>query len=191
MTDVILLAAGKARRFGKQKLLEPFRGKPLYRYAFDAAAALQNVQVTVVTRRGLLDTAAAEYGFACVLVPENQGVGISVAAGTKAAREGAGLCFCVCDQPGISGALLRDFLEGFAASGKPLGRCAAGTQYGSPTAFAPVFRTALLALTADEGGKALFDGREADTYYHEVPEEALRDFDTPWTEEEEMRKRGI
>ena len=53
MTDLILLAAGAARRFGRQKLLEEFEGKPLYRYAFDAARSLSGVRVLAVTRAGL------------------------------------------------------------------------------------------------------------------------------------------
>ena len=85
MTDLILLAAGAARRFGRQKLLEEFEGKPLYRYAFDAARSLSGVRVLAVTRAGLLDGAAVDYGFEPVLVPEEQGIGLSVAAGAAAA----------------------------------------------------------------------------------------------------------
>ena len=61
MTDLILLAAGAARRFGRQKLLEEFEGKPLYRYAFDAARSLSGVRVLAVTRAGLLAGAALDY----------------------------------------------------------------------------------------------------------------------------------
>lgn len=180
MTDLILLAAGASRRFGKQKLLAEFEGKPLYRYAFDAAKLLENVRVLVVTRAGLLDGAAEKYGFETVLVPENLGVGVSVAAGTRAARRDANLCFFVCDQPHMTGAELQRFLEGFAQSGKVLGRCRAGAHCGSPTIFAPCFCPELMALSGDEGGRALFRGREKETYYHDVLPEFLRDYDVPW-----------
>lgn len=184
MTDLILLAAGVSRRFGAQKLLAEFEGKPLYRYAFDAAKLLKDVRVLVVTRAGLLDGAAAEYGFETVLVPENLGVGISVAAGARAARQEADLCFFVCDQPHMTGEELRRFLEGFARSGKALGRCRAGECCGSPTIFAARFRSELMALSGDEGGRTLFRGREEETYYHDVPKECLRDYDTPWYKNE-------
>ena len=180
MTDLILLAAGASRRFGAQKLLAEFSGKPLYRHAFDAAKTLENVRVLIVTRAGLLDSAAAEYGFETVLVQDNQGVGVSVAAGAQAARQEADLCFFVCDQPHMTGEELRRFLEGFAQSGKALGRCRAGEHYGSPAIFAPCFRPELMALSGDEGGRALFRGREEETYYHDVPLELLRDYDVPW-----------
>ena len=180
MTDLILLAAGASRRFGKQKLLECFADKPLYRYAFDAAAQLEHVRMLVVTRAGLLDSAAAAYGFETVLVEDNQGVGISVAAGAAAARPDAYLCFFVCDQPYVTGADLRRFLAEFARSGKSLGRMRAGDRCGSPTIFAPCFRSQLMALTGDEGGRTLFKGREADIYYCDVAQRLLEDFDTPW-----------
>lgn len=184
MTDLILLAAGASRRFGAQKLLAEFEGKPLYRYAFDAARTLRNVRVLVVTRAGLLDKTAAEYGFETVLVPDGFGVGISVATGARAARRDANLCFFVCDQPHMTGAELQCFLEGFARSGKALGRCRAGAHCGSPAIFTPRFRSELMALSGDEGGHTLFRGREEETYYHDVPKECLRDYDTPWNKYE-------
>ena len=80
----------------------------------------------------------------------------------------------------MTGAELERFLAGFARSGKSLGRCRAGERCGSPTVFAPCFRQALAALSGDEGGRALFRGREQETYDHEVPPALLRDYDSPW-----------
>lgn len=179
MTRVILLAAGASRRFGSQKLLCPFEGRPLWRYAFDAAGETGR-PVTVVTRAGLLDGAAAEYGYGLALVPPGLGQGDSVAAGAAAAEEGEGLCVFVCDQPHFSGLLLRDFLDAFEISGKPMGRVCCGGHMGSPAAFAPVFCSSLMALTGDRGARALFSGREADTFFYPVPERCLMDYDTPW-----------
>ena len=130
MTDLILLAAGAARRFGRQKLLEEFEGKPLYRYAFDAARSLSGVRVLAVTRAGLLDGAAVDYGFEPVLVPEEQGIGLSVAAGAAAARPEAHLCFFVCDQPYVTGQHLRSFLGEFYKSGNSMGRMRTGARFG-------------------------------------------------------------
>lgn len=180
MTDLILLAAGAARRFGRQKLLEEFEGKPLYRYAFDAARSLSGVRVLAVTRAGLLDGAAVDYGFEPVLVPEEQGIGLSVAAGAAAARPEAHLCFFVCDQPHVTGQHLRSFLGEFYKSGKSMGRMRTGARFGSPTIFAPQFRPALMALTGDEGGRRLFADREGEIYYHDAAPEVLLDFDRPW-----------
>lgn len=179
MTRVILLAAGASRRFGSQKLLCPFEGRPLWRYAFDAARDAGR-PVTVVTRAGLLDGAAAEYGYGLALVPPGLGQSDSVAAGAAAAEEGEGLCFFVCDQPHFSGRTFRKFLDAYEASGKPMGRVCCGGRMGSPTVFAPSLRPALLSLTGDGGARSLFSGREEDTFFYPVPELHLVDYDSPW-----------
>ena len=139
MTDLILLAAGASRRFGRQKLLAEFAGRPLYRFAFDAARELERARVLVVTRAGLLDGAAAEYGFETVLVPEGQGQGVSVAAGARAARAAANLCFFVCDQPHMTGAELERFLAGFARSGKKPGPLPRRRSIRQPHGVCPLF----------------------------------------------------
>lgn len=179
MTRVILLAAGASRRFGSQKLLCSFEGRPLWRYAFDAAGETGR-PVTVVTRTGLLDGAAAEYGYGLALVPPGLGQGDSVAAGAAAANEREGLCFFVCDQPHLSGGIFRAFLDAYEASGKSMGRVCCGSRMGSPTVFSPAFRSALMSLTGEGGAKALFSGREADTFFYPVPERCLVDYDSPW-----------
>lgn len=180
MTDLILLAAGASRRFGSQKLLADFQGKPLYRWAFEAAAQVKNARVLVVTRAGLLDGAAKEFGFETALVGEGLPQSVSVKSGAKAARPGADLCFFVCDQPHFTGAALDEFVEGFRCSGKLLGRVKAGEKFGSPTIFGPTFRRDLLGLSGDRGARALFRGREAETFVMEVPGAFLLDYDTPW-----------
>ena len=136
MTRLILLAAGASRRFGEQKLLASFEGKPLWRYAFEAAAQAA-VPVTVVTCRGLLEGEGAAFSFQTVLVSEGQGMGASVAAGAGSALPGENLCFFVCDQPHFPGEALCRFLQGFQDSGKLLGRACAGNIMGSPTIFSP------------------------------------------------------
>lgn len=179
MTRIILLAAGASRRFGSQKLLASFQGKPLYTWAFQAAAD-SGCPVTVVTRQGLLDRQAKEWGFSCVLAPEGEGQAVSVRLGTASACKGENLCFFVCDQPHFPGCGLRQFIEGFEKSGLPLGRVRAEGKMGSPTVFSPSLAEELMALTGDEGGRSVFKGREGETYYHEVPFQWLQDYDRPW-----------
>lgn len=184
MIDLILLAAGASRRFGSQKLLADFHGKPLYRYAFDAARHAANemlgLRVTVVTRSNVLDEPIREYGFNKIIVPDGRPLSESVAAGSKAARSGSCRCFMVCDQPGFTGEMLSGFLKGYILSGRPLGRVRSGEQMGTPCVFAPYLLPQLLSLQGDEGGRSLFQGRENRTFFYDVPADALKDYDTPW-----------
>lgn len=85
MIDLILLAAGPARRFGQEQLLGDAGGAPLYRRAFEAARqaadAMMGLRVLVVTAKGVLDAPIREFGFNKVVVPENRPLSASVAAG--------------------------------------------------------------------------------------------------------------
>lgn len=141
MIDLILLAAGPARRFGQEQLLGDAGGAPLYRRAFEAARqaadAMMGLRVLVVTAKGVLDAPIREFGFNKVVVPENRPLSASVAAGARAARSGASRCFLPCDHAGFNGELLTGFLQGYILSGRTLGRARCGGQEGQPTVFAP------------------------------------------------------
>ena len=158
MIDLILLAAGPARRFGQEQLLGDAGGAPLYRRAFEAARQAADAMM------GLR-----------VVVPENRPLSASVAAGARAARSGASRCFLPCDHAGFNGELLTGFLQGYILSGRTLGRARCGGQEGQPTVFAPFLLPGLLALEGEADGSALFQGRENLTFYYDVPAEALRE----------------
>lgn len=179
MIDLILLAAGPARRFGQERLLGDAGGAPLYRRAFEAARqaadAMMGLRVLVVTAKGVLDAPIREFGFNKVVVPENRPLSASVAAGARAARSGASRCFLPCDHAGFNGELLTGFLQGYILSGRTLGRARCGGQEGQPTVFAPFLLPGLLALEGEADGSALFQGRENLTFYYDVPAEALRE----------------
>lgn len=179
MIDLILLAAGPARRFGQERLLGEAGGAPLYRRAFEAARqaadAMMGLRVLVVTAKGVLDAPVREFGFNKVVVSENRPLSASVAAGARAARSGASRCFLPCDHAGFNGELLTGFLQGYILSGRTLGRARCGEQEGQPTVFAPFLLPGLLALEGEVDGSALFRGRENLTFYYDVPAEALRE----------------
>ena len=185
MIDLILLAGGASRRFGGKKLTALFHGRPLYTYAFDAASAVKDLcRVTVVTNEEALRTTAREMGFSVVNAPPpDEGIAASIRTGVAATDAQRAVCLMVCDQPHFTGELLRAFLLGFLESGKLLGRVYSGTTPGNPAVFAAEFRTELLRLTGDSGGKQIFLGREHEIYRFSVSKEALLDYDTPWGKE--------
>lgn len=190
--DIILLAGGGSRRFarssreaGGRKLLALWRGAPLFHWALEAVSPPPpGCRVLVVTREEEIAAEARRRGFLPVEAPPpDEGIAASVRAGVAAARAGAALCFFVCDQPSFPRALFARFIEGFRASGLPLGRVRAGDRMGSPAAFRPEFRGELLALRGDEGGRTIFRGREDETFFLEVPEGCLEDWDVPWSQD--------
>ena len=183
MVDLILLAAGASRRFGGDKLLATFEGRPLYEYAFEAAKQAQNqgARILLVARHPQLLKSGEKLGFLPLPMPEpTEGVAASIRRGVACCRQGANLCFFVCDEPHFSGETLCRFLQAFEESGKLLGRVCAGSVMGSPTIFSPLFKPQLMALQGDRGGRALFQGREEDTLFFQVPLQELADYDQPW-----------
>ena len=65
----ILLAAGNSVRFGKNKLMEPFRGKPLYQYTLELAKTLLLDEIILVTQYRELIEREKEKGITIVYNP--------------------------------------------------------------------------------------------------------------------------
>ena len=64
---VVLLAAGKSTRFGANKLLAGFCGRPMVCYSLEAAAALKPARTAVVTGCGEVACLAEGYGFEVIV----------------------------------------------------------------------------------------------------------------------------
>jgi molybdenum cofactor cytidylyltransferase len=153
----LLLAAGYGRRFGADKLLHLLPdGTPLavasartLRMACSRALAVLRPEQAALA--GLL---AAE-GLEVVICPEaRDGMGHSLSAGVAASPDAAGWLVALADMPFIR----PDSLSRVAAAllaGAPLAAPACAGQRGHPVGFAARWRSDLLALSGDEGARAL------------------------------------
>ena len=95
---VILLAAGNSRRFGSNKLLHPYKGKPMYQYVLEIAAHLDSAKFQemaigekiVVTQYEEIIESAQQAGFRCLRNREPQlGISHSIRMGIEAIEEAA------------------------------------------------------------------------------------------------------
>lgn len=108
----LLLAAGLSRRFGTEdKLLAPYRGRPLAGHARDALADIGFGARLAVIRSGAPALAALFDAprFAIVTNPDpDAGMASSIRLGVAAARarDVDALLICLADMPRIDGALL-------------------------------------------------------------------------------------
>lgn len=146
----VLLAAGRSERFGGDKLISPYKGKPLWRWAADAAERAGFHERFLVigghsSVRGpagwveVLNTAAAE------------GMGTSIAAGVTAAMQHDRVVIGLADMPMMSAAHLRRIASG---------RGAVFTGYddggaGCPAGFERETFAELQSLEGDRGARAL------------------------------------
>jgi len=158
MTAVIVLAAGLARRMGRQKLLLDLRGKPVVRWSVEAL--LPHVDdVVVVTGHDGAEIRAALAGLAVRFAvnprPED-GQGSSIAVGVSALKPATDAALIALgDQPrlppAVVPALLKAFAEGGAAIVTPIYR---GTQ-GTPVLFGAGVFAELAALGGDAGARSV------------------------------------
>jgi CTP:molybdopterin cytidylyltransferase MocA len=169
---IALLAAGGATRFGGGKLDAPCAGKPLGRWALEAALAVPHERLAVV-----VGDPAPEFARGCeLLINERaaEGLGTSAALAARWAEGCDALLILLADMPLVSPATLRKLAvaDGPAAVAYP------GGKPGAPACFPAALFPALEALTGDSGAAQVLRGLASVTLI-DAPAEELRDVDRP------------
>ena len=141
----VVMANGEARRFGRQKLLEPLHGKAVVLHALD---------VVVVSRWPEVRRVCAESG-AAVAEPAGALQSDTVRAGVRALGPRAGYLFAQGDQPLLSAQSVDALVREFWAHPGCVTRLAWHGEAGSPVVFPGALASALCALSGDVGGGAL------------------------------------
>lgn len=176
--DAIILAAGLSRRMGRNKLLLPFRGKPLLLHALDLALSLPLASVILVSRQETLRGLSLPPGLRVLANPRpEEGQSSSVRLGLDAAA-GDGYLFFMADQPLLDKAAVSAVLA-LADPGTIVVPRHAGRP-GNPVFFPALFRDELLATRGDAGGRLVRTRHPEACRYAEVAcPDALADIDTP------------
>lgn len=163
MIAAIVLAAGFARRMGRQKLLLEFKGKPVVRWSVEAT--LPHVGDCVVVT-GEDDTAVRsalaglQIRFVVNARPQD-GQGSSIAAGAAALKPwAAGALVVLGDQPRTPAAVIPALLAAHARSGKPIVAPVYRGTRGTPVLFSSELFPELRVLTGDAGARALLERAE-------------------------------
>ena len=150
----ILLAAGEARRFGRQKLLEPLHGVPLVRGAAERfiEAGLEPM-VVVISPDSRVRQALAGLAVRLVENPApTTGIAGSIVVGVSALPTTAeSVMIGVADQPHLTAAALSTLIEAHREGAITVPRY--GNQRGNPSIFDRRFFAELGELTGDEGGR--------------------------------------
>jgi molybdenum cofactor cytidylyltransferase len=178
----VILAAGGAQRMGQPKQVLIWRSQPLVRHVAQAALEAGLAPVVIVVGSAAEQVEAAVQGLPVQLVrnPEWQlGQSSSVKAGVSAlpAETGAAV-FLLADQPRTPVQLIASLMEAHAATLSPLVAPLVQGRRANPVLLDRVTFPELLALSGDQGGRALFARYPA----HWVPwhdSTILQDIDTP------------
>lgn len=182
MIAAIVLAAGFARRMGRQKLLLELRGKPVVRWSVEGI--LPHVgDVVVVTGQDdeAVRAALSGLGVRFVVNPRPQdGQGASIAIGAAGLKPWtAGVLVALGDQPRLPDGLIARLLAERERSGKPIvAPVYRGTQ-GTPVLFAAEVFHELRALSGDAGARAIVQARPERVARVAIDAPMPPDVDTP------------
>jgi molybdenum cofactor cytidylyltransferase len=178
----IVLAAGYARRMGRQKLLLPLEGKPVVRWSVEGV--LPHVgDVVVVTGADDDDVRDALAGLAvrfAVNPRPHEGQGSSIAVGVRALRPWTTAALVALgDQPRVPAEVVPALLAAQARTGRAIAAPVYRGTQGTPVLFAaPVFAE-LAALGGDAGARAVVAARPERVARVAVDHPMPLDVDTP------------
>jgi molybdenum cofactor cytidylyltransferase len=158
--SAVVLAAGKSTRMGKNKLLERLNGKPLLRYAVEAALTSQADETIVVTGHDADAVKAALSGLNLRVVhnPDyEKGMSTSLRCGLSAIREDSDAALMLLgDMPGVDAELINRLIAAFAPQeGRAICLASRHGKRGNPVLWARRFFSAMTELEGDIGARNL------------------------------------
>ena len=175
----VVMAAGNARRYGKNKLAAQLRGRSLILRALEAVPTEQFDTVVVVTQYPEIMRLAAEFHFAAVLNEHPEyGISHTIQLGLTGLRDCGGVLFQVSDQPLLRRESVAELVRLWKRSPESIAAVGHNGVRGNPCLFPARFFPELLELREDRGGNAVIRRHEEDLMLLEVPAEELYDVDT-------------
>ena len=152
----VIMASGLGRRFGGNKLLADFAGRPLIRQILDLTEGPFFAGRVVVTRHEAVADLCKSCGVS-VLVHDFPDRNDTVRLGLEALRnqEIRGCMFCPADQPLIARQTLESLVLSFSHEPDRIFRPCFGETPGSPVLFGQNFFQELLGLPSGKGGSFL------------------------------------
>jgi molybdenum cofactor cytidylyltransferase len=159
MLAAVILSGGASRRMGSPKALLPYQGRPFLEHLLDVTALPE-----IGARRVVLGADAEPIVKAIQLKPEDvvinadweQGQLSSIQAGLRSLPAGTdGMLLCLIDHPLISAALVRELVELFYASKKPIVLPLYEGRRGHPVIFSAALYEELLSAPQETGARAV------------------------------------
>ncbi len=150
----VLLACGHSKRFGSNKLLVPFQGRPLCETIFRRHPLELFQQNLVVTRYPEVALSACQYGFSVV---ENLEATDDIAQSIRSAMESldakaSGCLFSVCDQPLLRIQSIQRVVHTFLKHPQAIVALGWRGQRGNPVCFPRDLFEELFHLPPQQGG---------------------------------------
>lgn len=183
MTRAIVLAAGRSRRMGTQKLLLPFGGTTVIGRIIDRLLASSLDEVVAVVGRGS-ETVREALSGRPVILTENPDPGgdmlSSVRCGLRVLSPCEAVLVALGDQPSLTSRLVDAILDAYGKSEKGIVVPVHEGRRGHPLAFSYGYRGEILTSFDEVGLRGLLHRHPDDVYELSVPTPAvLSDMDYP------------
>lgn len=176
----VILAAGNAARFGKNKLECTVHGKSLIRHTLELVPTELLSTVAVVTQYPSTIDAAKEFHFTAIRNPQPElGQSHSIQLGLAAMPDHDAVLFMVADQPLLQRETVVQLLELSRRHPHAIVCLSCDGVPGNPCLFPARFYNALRALQGDRGGRSIRQSYPSEVITLEVGKDELRDIDTP------------
>jgi len=192
MICAIVLAAGRSRRMGSQKMVLPYGRKTVIAHVVDEllASVVDETCVIVGHDGGTVTRALGDRPVKIVTNPDpDAGMLNSVRCGIRALPEACDVVMVALgDQPGISTALVDDLARAFASGHKGIAVPECEGKRGHPLLFARSYCDEVLTSLDDLGLRGLLHAHLADVLELNVPDPAtLWDMDRTQDYQEALR----
>ena len=187
----VLMAAGRAERFGQNKLLTQMGGMPLAGHVLGRMAELGRMyrngempgvrpELRTVTCWDEVDELSRSFGIPCIRYGGGlQSDSVRAALSAPEADLWDGCLFLVGDQPYLTTESIGKLLAGFASFPEWIHRLAWHDRSGSPILFPASCFGSLRAMTGDTGGRSLLKDGSVPVILHQAgSERELADIDT-------------
>ena len=158
MIAAVMLAAGLARRMGRQKLLLQLQGKPVVRWSVEHIVShVEDVVVVTGPEDTAIRQALEDLPVRFAVNPRPQdGQGTSIAAGIAALKPWTtAALIALGDQPRMPAAVVPALLDAFRRSGQAIVAPVYQGVHGTPVLFSSEVFGELRALTGDAGARAV------------------------------------
>jgi molybdenum cofactor cytidylyltransferase len=168
MISAVVLAAGRAKSLGQEKLLLPLRGKPVLQWVLESALASDLDEIVCVTRelasaRNQLNL-SDERLFWLTNYAADRGQSTSVISGLWATNpKSEGVMFLVGDQPLIRKKLINSLIEKFRTGSAWIVAPSFNREPRNPVLFRRNLFPELLQLSGDRGGRVLIEKHRNNT----------------------------
>lgn len=188
----VLMASGRAKRFGENKLLTDYHGRPLIETVLDNLPGERFFRVLVVTRYAGVAVAAAERRFSIVEnMTESDDTADTIRLGVKALPPGTDGClFLVCDQPLLKPGTIAALCQAFCETPDRIIAPICGGKRGNPVIFPKALFEELSNLPAGRAGGYIMAAHPALLRTIEFPDPAeFLDVDT--RQDLDMCRKGL